>query len=380
MKTFIIMAMLLTASLSYGQNPAPSQNLSRGSEGVGGGGGVVRGNKTYVVDLVEAGVEDHPFFDPAVKADPEFSKKIALALKDVPNAPVDLLSRKLNEIYTFCDHATPSAVIEMLELYSWQMVDFSLVHIPDENIVVDVLAKDQVQLAARTHQAVKIDSLRWNALDDNNKAALILHEAIYALSSNHSSDNARAIVGYLFSSDIKDKGQSGFININNDTLAVVGLQNFVFACDPNNNSLDCRNGDITGVLFNPIQEVISFDGDIATLVVPDELPSSTKYASDAAGVAKIYCAMHMKDGPGDIEMQVGYFSDGFELDFNKSGAFLEQMKFPQSETEYRYVGGGDPGVYIVLSTFKVKRTQDACETAAIKALGNTTAHIRKIYK
>jgi len=382
MKVFIITAMILTAGMSYGQSSAPSQNslqnFPHGSEGVGGGGGVIHGNKTYVVDLVEAGVEDHPFFDPAVKANPDFSNKIASALKNVPNAPVDLLSQKLNEIYTYCDHATPYAILQMLELYSWQMVDFSLIHIPDENPVVDVPAKDQIQLAARTHQTVKIDSQRWNALDAENKAALILHEAIYALSSNHSSDSARAIVGYLLSPDIKDKGELGFQNIVNKTLFVAGTKTSVFVCDPNNNnSSDCRNGGITGVLIHPNAEGIASDtpGDISTFHIA---PGSDTYTPTTKSAAEAYCDVqigrdsNLEDG---LLVQAGYFADGFTLVFDRSGAFLEQQRPP------RYSDPSYYGFYIILDKgVWVERKEAVCDKTATDALNNVIAHIHKIYK
>lgn len=210
-----------------------------GTNSGGGGGGIVSGDHVYVVDLVEAGVESQPFFDPSVPSNKDFSSRISQALSSVPNVPVDLISQKLNEIYAQYDHLLPEEIIVTLETFDWQMLDFTLTPIPDEHQVVNIPPQDQVQLAARIDGAVKLDSHLWSKLDAPNKAALIIHEAVYALVQTRSSDDARSVVGYLFSQDLKSRKLSGFKNIINGRLDFQGVDQKILACSPDNSTPDC---------------------------------------------------------------------------------------------------------------------------------------------
>ena len=207
MKRNAITALILT-SLALG--PA----AFAGAKVVGNGGGGVRlGNGSIaVLDLVEAGAEQNPFFNPTIGENPIYSARIKAALANIPDVPVTLISRKLQEIAAY-DRGLALALIEVMELYNWRMIDLSLVHICDEDTVLNIDPAMQVQLAARSEKSIRLDSQLWKQLDANNKTALILHEVVYALASTQLSADAREIVGYVFTQDMASKGRKRFSQI-----------------------------------------------------------------------------------------------------------------------------------------------------------------------
>lgn len=188
---------------------------ARGVSGSGNGGsGVDAGGALYVLDLVEAGAESDPYFDPAVPANPDFTARIQAALANVPAVPADLVSRKLQEIYVKYDHALPLAILKSMEVFDWRMLDFRLNPTDDSySDVVEMDSTQHVQLAVRYGGFVKIDVNQWKRLNPANKAALILHEMIYALTDtqdDYRSGIARRSTGYLFTSELTSRGLQGY--------------------------------------------------------------------------------------------------------------------------------------------------------------------------
>jgi hypothetical protein len=226
--TLMLLALMSFHSVAFAGNGAS-----------GGGGGVVDNGHVYVVDLVEAGVEKTPYFDPSVTADSNILKRVTNALQALPDAPVDLVARKLTEIYKSYDRATPLQALEAMEMYSWETVDFSLIKIHDESLALNIPPSKQVQLAARVNQTVKIDEQYWPKLSPENKAALVIHEVVYSLTSSGSSDNARSIVGYLFTANSKTHGLTGYKNIIAGDLFYLGTQTPLLECAPGSTIADC---------------------------------------------------------------------------------------------------------------------------------------------
>lgn len=198
-----------------------SYALAGGKEAGNGGGGVLEEGKPYLLDLVESGIEKAPFFDTTVEADPVYKARVAQAFSSLPDTPNELVSQKLTEI-SHLDQVLAASLMKVMELYFWKPIDFTLVHIPDEETVIDIDPSLQVQLAARLEHSIEINAMAWEQLDQANKAALIFHEALYALLVpdqvttatgvtyyQQSSPRAREIVGYLFSSISKIRGSSG---------------------------------------------------------------------------------------------------------------------------------------------------------------------------
>lgn len=396
--------------------------ISQAGRDSGGGGGVIRGNSVYVVDLVEAGVENSPFFDDSIPENPDFSKQISAALKNVPNVPVALISRKLNEIYTQFDHFIPIEVILMMQTYRWQMLDFSLVHIPDETPVVDVPVADQVQLAARVGGAVKLDKKLWSRLNPAHKAALIIHEALYALALTKNSDDARAVVGYLFSSDFKSGGLDGFVTALNEHFDWYGTSTPLMSCPPGNKLDDC--GGVIGFVsatqgwksieINPGATLSTKAGETVSLDEPNDffslddsrdvclpsldphdvsVPNATASSYEVDKIVKTYCedlVRHLAtsdtfyvaqscDAPAysksirrsdilGVNATGGYQLKLTELDLDQSGAFL--VKSPVSYPMSVLVGKPIPWSNV---------TEAGCEVAERQAIEQTTSQIEAIF-
>lgn len=385
----------------------PMAQARIGSEGGGGGGGVIDGGNIYVVDLVEAGVEKSPYFDSSVNANPDFSKRIAKALQNLPNVPVDLLSQKLEEIYQNYDHALPLEILQMFELFSWQMVDFSLVHIPDENPVVDIAPTAQVQLASRTRRTLKLDSNAWAKLNPANRVALIIHEAIYSLVKTKNSDDARAIVGYLFSADFKDRGVEGYLNIIGDKLVYTGTSEVILDCTPGNSISDC-GGDVGLMLLNSSEvavgaEFVGKDGNVLygtfegsfddgyirvynwSTLNNEKLYSRSKISSEQ--MAKSYCQDFMKNVSSksfdisngsdreltlndvkSVKSQAAIWAEHIPLSWSSDGAFLEYSN--EAAMDLIPIGKESPWSAI---------SQSSCEKSELALIKQTMAHL-SLYK
>lgn len=150
-----------------------------------GGDGVIYGNKVYLFDLIENGVEKHPFFEKGV----EPKKEILEALSDKfdeRDYPVRLLAQKITEIEKY-SKLNAYALMRTLLSLGWKVVNLDLVNIQDEDSVADLSKLKMAQLAVRRDNAVSINARYWRkngrrpVLDEINKVALMLHEAAYAL-------------------------------------------------------------------------------------------------------------------------------------------------------------------------------------------------------
>lgn len=170
-----------------------------------GGDGIERNGKLYVLDLVEAGVEEAPYFRSGTVAPSLLKLRLEMAFGS-DGYPVDLIARKLVEIADGNPHLS-AAIAQVIEEYNWRLVNSSLIDIKDEYTVLDY--KDLKQLAIRKQNTISIDKSLWAKLDDENKTALIFHEVIYALIKpklvngvlQQQSDRAREVNGFIFTSE-----------------------------------------------------------------------------------------------------------------------------------------------------------------------------------
>ena len=87
-----------------------------------GGDGVIIGNHIYVLDLVEAGVEENPFFNEEIQIDTEIQSRLEIIFSKIPNMPVNLLARKLSEIKAV-DRIFALALLKTAEMYHWRLIN-----------------------------------------------------------------------------------------------------------------------------------------------------------------------------------------------------------------------------------------------------------------
>jgi hypothetical protein len=196
----------LIAHLSFGG--IIHSRADGGSTGVGNGGdGLQLNGKVYVLDLVESGAEESPFFDPRFQAREQFTIRLQRTLGHLPDLNIQKLSRKLNELARVVSPFFARMLLQTIEKFNWVVVSQTLVDIPDEDSVLDYPAGMLIQLAVRRDTVIRIGRLAWSNLNEDHKIALITHEAIYAitpvqLTSNQiefqPSSRARDINGMIY--------------------------------------------------------------------------------------------------------------------------------------------------------------------------------------
>ena len=169
-----------TGNPSGEKAPTSPTALSQGPGSGNGGKGVRLGDKLYLLDLVEAGVEKQPYFNMSIQVSPEISERVALTFSENEACfPKELISRKLQEIMTF-DFSYGLLLLKTMELFQWRVVDLSPTPVNDQREGVQIRADQFVQLAKRLHQQIIFDRKACEQLDLANRAALVFHEINYA--------------------------------------------------------------------------------------------------------------------------------------------------------------------------------------------------------
>ena len=163
-----IQSMLLTLSCLVFAN-----SFSIASEGgVGNGGdGVYINNKLYLLDLVEAGIQQKPKYGTAIRTD--ILKRVE-GILNPQEFPTKVIAAKLTEYHP--NVRVIERHLQLIENLKWNFSDAPLVNVKDEN---SVLRPNFVQLAIRRKDRVRIDRKLWEQLDEANRAALIFHEIYY---------------------------------------------------------------------------------------------------------------------------------------------------------------------------------------------------------
>ena len=186
-----------------------------GGDVIGNGGdGVVVDGQLYLLDLVEFGNHKRPYIDANAKAE----ENDLATLSKVAHLPIDraLLAKKISEIRTISPILADS-LVQAVRMYTWNLVDYDLVDVGDENTIVDL---PRTQIAIRTRKMILINQTAIERLDAINRVALILHEVIYAMILPtrildrrewfyQKSFVAREINAYLFSEDLHINGEEG---------------------------------------------------------------------------------------------------------------------------------------------------------------------------
>lgn len=195
-------------------------SVAHAKEGGNGGDSVLISGKHYLLDLVEAGVEDAPYIDRKIKADANYLRRVKTALPG--DFPHDLIAKKLTEVKNV-NPVMSLILLKTLEMYQWKVVNSELLNVRDENSVLKFSQLKVFQAAIRRDSSVLIDKKIWKSFDDANKTALVFHEILYAVdlpkyagydvapgypARFQTSERAREINGYLFS-ELPRQGQSG---------------------------------------------------------------------------------------------------------------------------------------------------------------------------
>jgi hypothetical protein len=149
-----------------------------GTRDAGGGTGIVVNGRLTVLDLVEAGVENAPYF-PNITPDANIVK----ILSDNLRAPDELrdeiilpLAAKLTEIDQLV-HPAGFYMAAATSLYEFKLTSLKLNNIDDTD---SAIGEPKTQIAERKGSQIWINRESWNQLDTANKVALMVHEIVYA--------------------------------------------------------------------------------------------------------------------------------------------------------------------------------------------------------
>jgi hypothetical protein len=216
MKNLGLILALISTLIGSINCPSAFANKEAGN----GGDAIQIGNKLYLLDLVEAGVEENPQIDLTAQPSEELSKRVNQALPQ--GFPKTLVAKKLAEIERI-NPMMARILLKAIEVYQWKLVNSALIDIADENTELKIPKNKLFQLAIRKSASILVDRALWQKIDDGNKTALVFHEVLYALDKPRNSDlfiaygypaqyqsseKAREINGYLFS-ELSSHGQEG---------------------------------------------------------------------------------------------------------------------------------------------------------------------------
>lgn len=177
-----------------------------------GGDGLLISGKLFVRDLVESGVQFEPYVGSKVVFSKGFKARLRAMSIDEGSLPFsrELLAAKLSDLENLSPYLG-HFVLEAILAYRWIAVDSALAPIGDYEMVLKELPANQVQIANRLDTTIRVHNESWNRLNDRNKIALIIHEAIYSLLKPKCEESpyrcfqsarvARNIVGKLFMAD-----------------------------------------------------------------------------------------------------------------------------------------------------------------------------------
>lgn len=154
-----------------------------GNEGAAGGDGVLMGDKVYLLDFLESGIEEAPSLDAKWKENAAYPKvflRVSAALAMLKNTEVaEGVALKLVEI-SQAHGVAAYLLLNILESFSWRLVNSSLLPIDDEDTGIEIPDGSLVQLAARSGFLIQISRGWWDQLSPVHRVGLIFHEIVFA--------------------------------------------------------------------------------------------------------------------------------------------------------------------------------------------------------
>ena len=148
-----------------------------GDVGNGGDGVVMENGEVYLLDLVERGDHQNPYFNSEAQAKTKDVERIETALRDFADMPSVMLAQKIAEI----EQVEPviATLIRMaLKAYAWHIVGYELKNAEDENTPFN---GPLVQLALRDGSSILIHDKYWRKLNAAHRVVLILHKILHSL-------------------------------------------------------------------------------------------------------------------------------------------------------------------------------------------------------
>jgi hypothetical protein len=164
--------------------PGKRPGMATGEVGNGEHGVFVNG-KVYSLDLVEAGIEEKPYFRFAfleARLSAWNSNYLSRVRKKFQGQafPIDKLALKLHDLSSV-DPLLALAVLQTIEMYHWHIIPKDLSLLPLAGGIVNYREGEVVLIANRRGRSIYLAGPFWNLMDPANQVAAMIHEAIYAL-------------------------------------------------------------------------------------------------------------------------------------------------------------------------------------------------------
>lgn len=209
MKNVLLISILFLTSLAFA-----------GGQTGNGGIGIFLNNKLKMLDLVEYGVEDNPYFDNDIVSDPLIVERVERHFSkfNLVNVPIEKLSKKLTEVIKR-DYKLGILLLGSICEYDWRLISTELRATNDDFSPVD--KNNLVQIAIRQGSTIHIDRKLWALLDDDQKTVLLFHEGSYAaaykVNNAQSAVDARSLTGFIFTEKF---GNDGFRDYQNRSYKI----------------------------------------------------------------------------------------------------------------------------------------------------------------
>lgn len=143
-----------------------------------GGEGVQEGPHLFTRDLYEYDLHTSPYFGPF--RDPRILRLLTAGAPLLLNdSQSDLLVRKLTDL-EYMIPGLGQGLLKVLQFYHWRFVPHDLALSPD-HVRSEIPEDRRVAIANRYMASIIVNETAFQSLDDGNKIALLLHEAVYAL-------------------------------------------------------------------------------------------------------------------------------------------------------------------------------------------------------
>ena len=198
MKRLILATTVLCVSLS---------SFASGVSIKGGGTGVDMGTHVALLDLLEAGLDQTPYFGSAACDGQIFKSLEALSPSD--SNTHQLVCRKLYDVAAL-DPVLATTFLKTIANLSWVPTDADLV----ETDADPIIRVKTVQLAVRNGNRVLVQRGLYNRLPPTHQAALVIHEVAAALVSPAISSPlpVRILVGNVFEKNYYSRSTEQILN------------------------------------------------------------------------------------------------------------------------------------------------------------------------
>ncbi|AGH95776.1 hypothetical protein [Pseudobdellovibrio exovorus] len=175
-----------------------TQAVPNGTDTGGGGYGayVQPESRMYLYDLYEAQIHRSPYIHRPLQPRTDFTNAVTTALGHLSYIPHDLVAIKLEEIAQ-ANELLAYVITRAITFHSWNDDSEPVLLLHDLRYHKITIPENVRLLASRYHKDITLSKTYTALLNPENLAALVLHEALYALTGD--AVTTRHAVAYLFS-------------------------------------------------------------------------------------------------------------------------------------------------------------------------------------